>query len=160
MQEESWRRNHGGGIMEEQPWRRNHGRGNVEAQSTNLSASEHGYGQGQLNGHSTNSPLLVLLKDEPHRRALQQHTYTRTPRQSGYARLAFDLHVGQYWSYVRVDLHSNARYVMFCASISRRISWLSVLAFQERRSRKAKAISRRPSLKFEILEAVLRRISL
>ena len=25
MEEKSWRRNHGGGIMEEESWRRNHG---------------------------------------------------------------------------------------------------------------------------------------
>ena len=27
IDEESWRRNHGGGIMEEESWRRNHGGG-------------------------------------------------------------------------------------------------------------------------------------
>ena len=34
MKEESWRRTHGGGIMEDELWKRNHGRGNLKEEAS------------------------------------------------------------------------------------------------------------------------------
>ena len=53
MEEEPWKRHHGGGIMEEESWKRNHGRGIMEEESWRrnhgggIREEESGQGQGQ-----------------------------------------------------------------------------------------------------------------